>query len=915
MEWKLVIPLVPPMETKNKLDLDKNETPVNATKYQSMIDALMYLTSSRPDIVHATCLCARYQAQPTEKHLKEVKRIFRYLRGTVNIAIAISCIPVQHSRTKHIAVRYHFIKEHVEKGTIDLYFVKTDYRLADIFTKALPQDRFNYLIHRLESNTLSWKPCQGDSLNLPDHRNNTWTECELPPGRKPIESKWIWKIKYKASGEIERYKARIMAKGFSQKEGFDYDKTFSPVVKMVTVRCLVSMVVVNGYNSESAVFVALLVYVDEIVITGNDEVEINNFKKFVSSKFLIKDLGELKYFLGSPGLCIQFDKVFGLKLGVYFDVDWAKSSNEAEYRSMASATCETVWLANLLHSLGLSLMFPVDLHCDNSSVIQLATNPIFHEKSIHFEINVHFVRETVAAGMLSGKVFSKKNLTFSLKEGVQGRQMELLGDETYIVSLYYHLVDNFQIQFGREEFCLVTGLRFEVEYWADYNNEDDPTPFRRPVFSSAKDGKPIIGKMVKKLITSEFFDRLHDDDAVSLCCVGNLQFVLLGLEDRRGVPGWILSEAERVPRHLNRQNHYEVPSELYQEIERAVDEMLKKEAEREKMYEQMRKFMQDMSVGPGGPSSFPTQGNNSFFEGAQATPSYGHNMATPNWQTPMPSHPDTSNWLTQMPSRSATTNWQTTMPSHPHDAGLFNPVILKLFTIMLLYMYRRTPYMDLPPTTVVPKKRGDKTKNKVKNAKVSPLNLGNAFADDNVGGDDVMFLGEHDTGNFLVYENMDPSKVWREDCIDCMEFLLNPYDSQPGTAQPRGWLSGDVVERETEETTDKEQTNFQGSTTYIQPPVNPISEPDVPKTLPKPNFLFDISFADALLLMPKFASTIKSLLTNKDKLFELDKIPLNENCLAMLLKKLLEKLGDPSKFLIPCDSQEWMYVTPWQILA
>nr|GEZ80399.1 reverse transcriptase domain-containing protein [Tanacetum cinerariifolium] len=64
---------------------------------------------------------------------------------------------------------------------------------------------------------------------------------------------------------------------------------------------------------------------------------------------------------------------------------------------------------------------------------------------------------------------------------------------------------------------------------------------------------------------------------------------------------------------------------------------------------------------------------------------------------------------------------------------------------------------------------------------------------------------------------------------------------------------------------------------------------------------FDISFADALLLMPKFASTIKSLLTNKDKLFELAKVPLNENCSARLLKKLPEKLGDFGKFLIPCD--------------
>nr|GEZ42183.1 reverse transcriptase domain-containing protein [Tanacetum cinerariifolium] len=139
-----------------------------------------------------------------------------------------------------------------------------------------------------------------------------------------------------------------------------------------------------------------------------------------------------------------------------------------------------------------------------------------------------------------------------------------------------------------------------------------------------------------------------------------------------------------------------------------------------------------------------------------------------------------------------------------------------------------------------------------------------------------------------------------------------------------------VVERETEETTDKKQSNFQGSTAHIQPSVTPIPEPDVPKTLPKPNIPypsrlndqklrekatnqmekffqifqdlhFDISFADALILMSKFASTIKSLLTNKDKLFELAKLPLNENCSAMLLKKLPEKLGDPGKFLIPCD--------------
>ncbi|GKB81027.1 reverse transcriptase domain-containing protein, partial [Tanacetum coccineum] len=116
---------------------------------------------------------------------------------------------------------------------------------------------------------------------------------------------------------------------------------------------------------------------------------------------------------------------------------------------------------------------------------------------------------------------------------------------------------------------------------------------------------------------------------------------------------------------------------------------------------------------------------------------------------------------------------------------------------------------------------------------------------------------------------------------------------------------------------DKEQSNFQGSTAQIPPPVTPIMELDVPKTLPK---ITPIPEPGVLKNLPKanipypsrlnqekfrekasFAPTIRNLLMNKDKLFELAKIPLNENCSAMLLKKLPEKLGDPRKFLIPCD--------------
>nr|GEV06539.1 hypothetical protein [Tanacetum cinerariifolium] len=70
-------------------------------------------------------------------------------------AIAILCNPVQHSCTKHIDVRYHFIKEKVEKGIVELFFVGTEYQLADQFTKALPIERFKYLVRRLDMRCLT----------------------------------------------------------------------------------------------------------------------------------------------------------------------------------------------------------------------------------------------------------------------------------------------------------------------------------------------------------------------------------------------------------------------------------------------------------------------------------------------------------------------------------------------------------------------------------------------------------------------------------------------------------------------------------------------------------------------------------------------------------------------------------------
>ncbi|PHT45278.1 Retrovirus-related Pol polyprotein from transposon TNT 1-94 [Capsicum baccatum] len=77
--------------------------------------------------------------------------------------------------------------------------------------------------------------------------NQTWQIVPLPQGKKPIGCKWIYKIKYKVSGDIERFKARLVTKGYSQTEGVDYQETFSPVVKMASVRLFLSMVVVRHW--------------------------------------------------------------------------------------------------------------------------------------------------------------------------------------------------------------------------------------------------------------------------------------------------------------------------------------------------------------------------------------------------------------------------------------------------------------------------------------------------------------------------------------------------------------------------------------------------------------------------------------------------------------------------------------------
>jgi hypothetical protein len=446
-------------------------------------------------------------------------------------------------------------------------------------------------------------------------KNDTWSLISLPPNKKPIGCKWVYKIKYRSDGTIERYKARLVAKGFTQIEGLDYHETFAPVAKLVTVRTLLSiasikqwslhqldvnnaflqgdlneevyMVLPPGFcrkgetricklnksiyglkqasrqwfakfsstimqagfsqsksdyslffnhTGNSSTFV--LVYVDDIIITGNNDLAINQLKQFLEKKFFIKDLGKLKYFLGievarskkgiflsqkkytldilkdtgliggrvsdfpmeqhlhlspddgtllpdptpyrrlvgrliyltvtrpdinylvnilsqfmhsprtahmdaahrvvrylkgSIGKGIFLSSSSTIHLQGYCDSDWAgcpttrrsttgyciflgsnliswktkkqatvsRSSAEAEYRAMATLTCELQWLKYLLNDMGISHSSPITMFCDNQAALHIANNPVFHERTKHIEIDCHFVREKLQSKLIA----------------------------------------------------------------------------------------------------------------------------------------------------------------------------------------------------------------------------------------------------------------------------------------------------------------------------------------------------------------------------------------------------------------------------------------------------------------------------------------------------------------------------------
>nr|GEX20323.1 ribonuclease H-like domain-containing protein [Tanacetum cinerariifolium] len=273
-----------------------------------------------------------------------------------------------------------------------------------------------------------------DAMNLEMkalNMNKTWIITELPVGRKAIGCKWIWKVKYKSSGDVESWPiyqldinnaflyGDLVEDVYLSLPGGYFDKNDKRVCKLVKSlygskqaprkwnEKLTSVLIKNGFvqskndfslftKSKHGVFVALLSHL----------------------KLAFRVLRYLKNALGKG---ISFLKSSNLNLSVYVDSDWAKCKTTRRFvtGAMNIVTCEVIWVHKILTELMLNISLPVPNNCDNNVAIQIVANPVFHEKTKHFEIELFFLREKVLNGVVKTvKVKSEDNVADIFTKGL-----------------------------------------------------------------------------------------------------------------------------------------------------------------------------------------------------------------------------------------------------------------------------------------------------------------------------------------------------------------------------------------------------------------------------------------------------------------------------------------------------------------
>ncbi|GKD68088.1 retrovirus-related pol polyprotein from transposon TNT 1-94 [Tanacetum coccineum] len=265
--------------------------------------------------------------------------------------------------------------------------------------------------------------------------NHTWVLTTLPQNKHPIGSKWVFRIKYNANGSVDKYKARLVRKGYTQQEGINYTKTFAPVAKMVTVRRILVISSINNWpvqqldinntflhgdlnkevymrwyiklttflvslgltssHADPSLFayykgsdsLILLIYVDDFLLTSNNSVLISKIKDQLHYTFSIKDLGALHCYLG-----IEFSEELKWNSHDTKEVNfwfWNFSGQYSHFLALKETANLKVFVPTLVRIL-----------YDNISTIALASNPVQHARTKHIELDCHFVRDKIKGGQI-----------------------------------------------------------------------------------------------------------------------------------------------------------------------------------------------------------------------------------------------------------------------------------------------------------------------------------------------------------------------------------------------------------------------------------------------------------------------------------------------------------------------------------
>ncbi|KAA0068106.1 putative mitochondrial protein [Cucumis melo var. makuwa] len=247
-------------------------------------------------------------------------------------------------------------------------------------------------------------------------KNNTWEICTLPKGQKPVACKWVFTLKYKIDGTLDRHKARVLLSVAVNKDWPLYQRDVKNDFLNGDLVEEVYKSPAPGFQVQFGKIAVQIVYVDDIVLSGDDQTEISQLNQFMQAPYeehmeAIKRI--LRYLKMIPGKGLMFRKTDRKTIEAYTDSDWTRSvvdrkstsgyctfvwgnlvtwrskkkSVEAEYRAMSLGICEEIWLQKVQYDLHQEYETTLKLFCDNIAIISIANNPVQHDRTKHVEID------------------------------------------------------------------------------------------------------------------------------------------------------------------------------------------------------------------------------------------------------------------------------------------------------------------------------------------------------------------------------------------------------------------------------------------------------------------------------------------------------------------------------------------------